>query len=202
MLSVIKQQIDIDAKKYHETCERRKAAGAKGGNTKASNAKQKAEESSNTKQMVANDSNAKQSQNVRSNAKQSLTNLADSDCDCGSDCDNEKNNPPISPQGDNAPTKEKPTRHKYGQYKNVLLSDDEMAKLKAEYPSDWQARIERLSEYMASTGKTYKSHLATIRSWARKDKDRCPPAASNAPAKPKDDNLDDLLTKMTKWGWD
>lgn len=71
----------------------------------------------------------------------------------------------------NPNTKEKekaPARHKYGQYGNVLLSDEELAKLKAEF-SDWQQRIERLSEYIASSGKSYKNHLATIRAWARKD---------------------------------
>ena len=61
------------------------------------------------------------------------------------------------------------TRHKYGSYKNVLFTDEEYAKLQAEYPADYAERIERLSEYIASTGKSYKSHLATIRSWARKD---------------------------------
>ena len=30
-------------------------------------------------------------------------------------------------------------------------------------------KIDRLSEYMASTGKTYRNHLATIRAWARQD---------------------------------
>ena len=60
-------------------------------------------------------------------------------------------------------------RHQHGAYKNVLLTDDEYEKLKKEF-SDYEQRIERLSEYMASTGKTYKSHLATIRSWARRDK--------------------------------
>ena len=65
--------------------------------------------------------------------------------------------------------KPQPTRHKYGAYQNVLLSDSEMEKLKTEFPSDYQNRIERLSEYIASTGKSYKSHLATIRSWARRD---------------------------------
>ena len=64
----------------------------------------------------------------------------------------------------------KPARHKYGAYKNVLLSDEDMDKLKSEFPQDWQQRIERLSEYIASSGKSYKNHLATIRSWARKDK--------------------------------
>lgn len=61
-----------------------------------------------------------------------------------------------------------PIRHKYGQYQNVLLSDEDMRKLQSEFP-DWKDRIERLSEYMASAGKQYKSHLATIRSWSRRD---------------------------------
>ena len=64
--------------------------------------------------------------------------------------------------------KGKSVKHKYGEYKNVLLTDDELEKLKAEYP-DWQDRIERLSSYVASTGKAYKSHYATIRNWARKE---------------------------------
>lgn len=63
-----------------------------------------------------------------------------------------------------------PTRHKYGEYNNILLSDEELSKLKAEFPQDWKNRIERLSEYIASTGKPYKSHLATIRAWAKKDR--------------------------------
>lgn len=62
-----------------------------------------------------------------------------------------------------------PKRRKYGSYNNVLFTDEEYAKLQAEYPTDYSERIERLSEYIASTGKSYKSHLATIRSWARKD---------------------------------
>lgn len=61
------------------------------------------------------------------------------------------------------------TRHKYGEYSNVLLSDTDLAKLKSEFPNEWRERIERLSAYMASTGKSYKNHLATIRNWARRD---------------------------------
>lgn len=63
----------------------------------------------------------------------------------------------------------KPTRHKYGLYKNVLLSDDDIDKLKSEF-TDYEQRIERLSEYIESSGKKYKNHLATIRMWAKKDK--------------------------------
>ena len=64
----------------------------------------------------------------------------------------------------------KPVRHKYGRYNNVLLTDEDMEKLMEEFPVDFRERIERLSEYIESSGKRYKSHLATIRSWARKDK--------------------------------
>ena len=66
-------------------------------------------------------------------------------------------------------TPPKPSRHKYGMYENVLLSDEDYKRLTEEFPHDYTARIERLSEYIASTGKKYKNHLATIRAWARKD---------------------------------
>lgn len=69
------------------------------------------------------------------------------------------------------PKKTKPVKHKYGEYNNVLLTDEELQKLKTEY-SDYQERIERLSSYVASTGKSYKSHYATIRNWARKDAEK------------------------------
>ena len=68
--------------------------------------------------------------------------------------------------------KDKTVRHKYGWYKNVLLTDAEYEKLQNEFPQDYSDRIDRLSEYIKSTGKSYKDHLATIRMWARKDKDK------------------------------
>ena len=61
------------------------------------------------------------------------------------------------------------TRAVYGRYKNVFLSDEELSELEADFPIAWQEYIERLSEYMTSTGKTYKNHAATIRRWAKKD---------------------------------
>lgn len=79
----------------------------------------------------------------------------------------------------------KSTRHKYGAYKNVLLSDDDLEKLKTEFPKDWEARIENVSEYVASKGKPYKDYLATIRRWAKNEK---PKKGDYEP--PKDDLLD------------
>ena len=60
-----------------------------------------------------------------------------------------------------------------GRYGNVFLTEDEVAELQADFPTVWQEYIERLSEYMASTGKSYKSHAATIRRWAREDRHKC-----------------------------
>ena len=57
-----------------------------------------------------------------------------------------------------------------GRYENVFLTEAEVAELQTDFPTVWQEYIERLSEYMASTGKTYKSHAATIRRWAKEDR--------------------------------
>ena len=93
-----------------------------------------------------------------------------------------------------APTEEKKTvRHKYGEYENVLLSDNDLEKLKSEYPNDYEKRIERLSEYIASTGKSYKNHLATIRSWAKKDKSENQKRHSIHCVDEDEDTLDDLF---------
>jgi len=50
------------------------------------------------------------------------------------------------------------------------LSDTEQAELQAEFPDLWRQYVERLSEYMASTGKRYQNHAATIRRWIAGDK--------------------------------
>lgn len=76
-----------------------------------------------------------------------------------------------SDESEPVPTeKKKEVKHQYGEYKNVLLTDAELEKLKTEY-SDYQKRIERLSSYMKSTGKKYESHYATIRMWAMEEAD-------------------------------
>lgn len=64
-----------------------------------------------------------------------------------------------------------PPKSSYGEYGNVLLTDDEYSKLLTEIPNAADG-IEKLSEYMASTGKKYASHYATIRAWHRKDLER------------------------------
>ena len=62
----------------------------------------------------------------------------------------------------------------YGNYGNVFLTEDELEALKAELPTKWDYYIERLSSYIASTGKKYQSHAATIRRWAEADRQKAP----------------------------
>ena len=65
--------------------------------------------------------------------------------------------------------RESESAHAYGRYQNVFLTDGELADLQASFPTVWGQYIEKLSEYMASTGKRYQSHAATIRRWAGED---------------------------------
>ena len=67
----------------------------------------------------------------------------------------------------------------FGRYRNVSLSAGELSELQSDFPAVWQEYIERLSEYMASTGKTYKSHVATIRRWIADDRRKAAPAVRN-----------------------
>ena len=56
-----------------------------------------------------------------------------------------------------------------GSQKNVCISDEEYEALSAEF-TECDEYIERLSLYMASTGKDYSSHAATVRKWILQDK--------------------------------
>ena len=75
----------------------------------------------------------------------------------------------------------------YGRYQNVFLTDEEMADLQASFPTVWGQYIEKLSEYMASTGKCYQSHAATIRRWAGEDAKKAAPPTRNRDYSVKED---------------
>ena len=60
----------------------------------------------------------------------------------------------------------KKEKSKYGEFENVLLTEEEYHKLEE---SNLLPYIEKLSSYIASKGKKYKSHYATILTWSRKD---------------------------------
>lgn len=65
---------------------------------------------------------------------------------------------------------EENTPHAHGKFSNVFLLASEFEQLKKEYP-DCEKTVESLSAHMASTGKTYPNHYATLCKWAMQDKE-------------------------------
>jgi len=51
-------------------------------------------------------------------------------------------------------------RHKYGEYKNVLLSDVQLEKLKEKFPYDREKRIEAVDSWVQQKGKGYDDYYA------------------------------------------
>lgn len=62
-----------------------------------------------------------------------------------------------------------PSKKAHGEFGNVLLTDDEFAKLTEKMPNAWDL-ITELDQYIESQGKTkkYKSHYATLLNWSRR----------------------------------
>ena len=53
--------------------------------------------------------------------------------------------------------------------KMIFLSDTELLELEQDFPGKWEYYLDRLSCHIASTGKQYQSHAATIYKWAQED---------------------------------
>jgi len=68
-----------------------------------------------------------------------------------------------------SPSKDKPKKKAYGEFANVLLTDEEHAKLQEMFGPEAVGLVKRLSVYIESTGKRYKSHYATVLNWKRRD---------------------------------
>lgn len=56
------------------------------------------------------------------------------------------------------------TKHKYGEYKHVLLTDDELDKLKTAY-NNYEDLITYLDEYIEMKGYKAKNHYLAIKKW-------------------------------------
>lgn len=66
-------------------------------------------------------------------------------------------------------SKKKEQKKAYGEFNNVLLTNEEFEKLQNLFSNHYQKYIEKLSGYIASKGTKYKSHYATIRNWLNRD---------------------------------
>ena len=146
IFDMVREKLDEDKTKYLSICEKRAEARRK-------------------KQVKTNDNNCKE---MLSNVNKREQFGSDTDTETDTDTD-------ILPKGNiNILSVHSPKnpKHKYGEYSNVLLTDSEYDKLKSAFPAEYNKWIDKLSGYIASTGKTYKSHYATILNWSRREKDR------------------------------
>ena len=57
----------------------------------------------------------------------------------------------------------------FGKFKNVFLTDERVSELKTQFPTSYEEKINRLSEYMYQSGKNYQDHYLIILKWAQED---------------------------------
>lgn len=136
----MRKSIDRQAANYERTCERNRINGSKGGRPKKTEKTQwVVSEPTETQNNPNYNSSSSSNENKNINQKQ--------------ESEGAKAQAPSPPRGI---------------YENVYLSDEDYATLGAEF-GDIDARIDRLSEYMAASGKSYVNHMAILRQWARED---------------------------------
>lgn len=63
-------------------------------------------------------------------------------------------------------------KHKYGEYKNVLLTDEQYENLKEKFPFNYEEKIRNLDEGIELKGYKYKNHYLAILKWASKDNNK------------------------------
>ncbi len=199
--NLLKQSVDENRKRYEATCTRNRNNGGKGGRPKIENNKKEnpqeptgflEEPSDNPQEPTGfleepsdNPQEPKKTKYKDKDKYKDKYNISISDdIDIEDIGDSEES--PTPP-----PKKEKTIRHKYGSYGNVLLSDDDYNKLMQEFPTDYNNRIERLSEYIAMKNPRYTNHLAAIRTWARRDDEK-----SRGSPQRKHSSGDELLDKI------
>lgn len=148
----IKVYLDENNKKYAEKCERLKKNALKGGAPVGNK---------NAKKEEINKNNQIEPKTTKSTPKNNQIGgeyVYEYEYEYEYDNEKEKNIKKESP------------KKKYGTYKNVLLSDKQLDQLKKDFPTDWEQKIETLSEGIELKGYKYKNHLLAIKKWAKNDK--------------------------------
>lgn len=65
--------------------------------------------------------------------------------------------------------KEEVSKHKYGEYQRVLLTDKEHTHLVELYGSSLDEHIKILDEYIETSGKSYKNHSLVLQKWVHEE---------------------------------
>jgi len=152
VFTVMKMQLDRDKSRYDAKCARNSINGQKGGRPVVS--ERLSEKPKITERLISKPKKADTDKDKDTDTEKDTVKDKDKDT--------EKNIRDIAPT-----TKDK--KQHYGDFKKVSLTDSEYCKLQDQYPSYYQVYIDRVDSYVASTGKKYSSHYATILNWMRKD---------------------------------
>jgi hypothetical protein len=139
---------DADSAAYQEKCKQNAENGAKGGRPKKT--EQNRTVSEKTERFLENQSQAKKAYS-----------------------DNDINNDVINNQKEKINKKEKEVRHRFGEYKHILLTEQEYSRLVEEFGEDrTQKAIRKVDEYCEQHGKTYKNYNLVLRNWGYDKKPR------------------------------
>lgn len=79
----------------------------------------------------------------------------------------------------------KNTKHKYGEYQHVRLTDDEFKRLLADYGEGKLNKcVQILDEYCEQSGKTYKNYNLVLRGWVQEEFKKRYPCFENSETRP------------------
>ena len=153
---MMKNCIDRDSGKYAEKCRRLSENARKGGIAKAEKAKRSL-----------------------ANAENDLPVLHDNVNENDNDNENENDNESVNVNDNGGSAAPAPALGRYG---NVCLSENDRKNLCSEYGEETVSKaVEEISEYCASSGKSYKNWSAAIRRWIKRDAKTAAPAAGPKP---------------------
>ena len=136
--------LDENARRYEEKCEKNKENGKLGGRPRKPKVTEKTERFSEN----------------RTQAKKAYS---DNDNDNDNDSDNEDDNDSLKEKV--SESKIPQPKRKHGAYKHVLLKDQEYEKLLADYGDKAEEAITFLDEYIEEKGYKSKSHYLAIKRW-------------------------------------
>lgn len=171
---VVKYDLDRNAEKYADTCERNKKAIQRRWEKQ--------------KEAQANTNDTSEYARIQPNTNDTYN-------DNDNDNDNGKNNI-IHSECDNnsAPAPKENTDFKlYGICGNVKLTDKEMKELTKKYPELYEDYIDRVSLHKKSEGREYDNDFATVMKWIRQDK-------SKEKAKEKNKRKEDCINDRSEYG--
>ena len=145
VMTPIKISLDKNNKKYQNVVERNRENGMKGGRPKK----------------------PKEPNGFSNNPTKPKK--ADNEYDNDNEYDDDIKDiyPPSEDESSSGDIVKASKKHKYGEYKHVLLKDEELQALKESYPN-WEALIKHLDEYIEMKGYKAKSHYLAIKKWVVK----------------------------------